>query len=57
VVKGEPPGLFVGSVELTDGRIVPGVLFDPARIRPSDIDISAHGGWRAYIGQEVPAED
>jgi len=49
VVSGEPPGLFVGSVELADGRIVPGVLFDPKRLQPTDRDISAHGGWRAYI--------
>ena len=49
VTRWEPPGLFVGSVELVDGRVVPGVLFDPARLRPTDRDISEHGGWRAYI--------
>jgi hypothetical protein len=49
VVSGEPPGLFVGSVELSDGRVVSGVLFDPERLDPTDRDISAHGGWRAYI--------
>jgi adenine/guanine/hypoxanthine permease len=49
VVRGEPAGLFVGSVELVDGRHVPGVLFDSERLHPADHDISAHGGWRAYI--------
>lgn len=52
VVRGEPPGLFVGSVELVDGRVVPGVLFDPERLRPTDRDISEHGGWRAYISSD-----
>lgn len=49
VLAAEPPGLYVGSVELVDGRLVPGVLFDPARLRATDDDISAYGGWRAYI--------
>lgn len=49
VVSGEPPGLFVGPVELSDGRVVPGVLFDLRRLDPTDRDISAYGGWRAYI--------
>jgi AIG2-like family. len=49
VLAGEPPGVYVGSVELADGRLVPGVLIDPARLRATDDDISAYGGWRAYI--------
>lgn len=49
VLAGEPPGLYVGSIELADGRLVPGVLFDPALLRATDEDISAYGGWRAYI--------
>jgi AGZA family xanthine/uracil permease-like MFS transporter len=59
VVRREPPGLYVGSVELADGRIVPGVLFDPGRLRPTDTDISAHGGWRAYLasGRATSPED
>ena len=52
VARGEPPGLYVGSVELADRRIVPGVLFDTKRLRPMDKDISGYGGWRAYIAQE-----
>jgi adenine/guanine/hypoxanthine permease len=57
VVRGEPPGLFVGSVELIDDHIVPGVLFDPTRLRPTDRDISAHGGWRAYVASQASLED
>jgi AGZA family xanthine/uracil permease-like MFS transporter len=53
VISGEPRGLFVGSVELSDGRVVPGVLFDPERLDPADRDISAHGGWRAYIASST----
>jgi AGZA family xanthine/uracil permease-like MFS transporter len=56
VVRGEPPGLFVGPVELADGRVVPGVLFDRERIRPVDRDISASGGWRAYLARD-PGRD
>jgi len=52
VVRGEPPGLYVGSVELADGRVVPGILYDPQQLRPTDRDISHHGGWRAYIASE-----
>jgi AGZA family xanthine/uracil permease-like MFS transporter len=57
VVEGEPPGLFVGSVDLADGRVVRGVLFDPSRLRPTDRDISAHGGWRAFVAGEASLED
>ena len=53
VIRGEPPGLFVGSVELADERVVPGVLHDPQRLRPTDRDISDHGGWRAYISSDT----
>jgi hypothetical protein len=52
VVRGEPPGLFVGSVELADGQIVPGVLFDRDRLGAADRDISAFGGWRAYVARK-----
>jgi AGZA family xanthine/uracil permease-like MFS transporter len=49
VIQSEPPGLSVGPVELADGRVVPGVLFAAGSLRPTDEDISAHGGWRAYL--------
>jgi AGZA family xanthine/uracil permease-like MFS transporter len=48
VVAGEPPGLYVGDVELEDGRIVPGVLCS-AELSIGHRDITAFGGWRAYM--------
>ena len=52
VVSGEPPGLYVGSVELADGRLVPGILFERGRLAATDNDISSFSGWRAYIAGE-----
>jgi AGZA family xanthine/uracil permease-like MFS transporter len=48
VVRSEPPGLYVGDIELDDGTMVPGILFSrhDAIRHP---DISHFGGWRAYI--------
>jgi AGZA family xanthine/uracil permease-like MFS transporter len=47
VIEREPAGLYRGPVELEDGRIVPGILFDrgQARLHP---DITEHGSWRRY---------
>jgi adenine/guanine/hypoxanthine permease len=53
VIQGEPPGLYVGPVELADGREVPGILFAAESLRPTDRDISAHGGWRAYVASHA----
>jgi gamma-glutamylcyclotransferase (GGCT)/AIG2-like uncharacterized protein YtfP len=47
VEAGEPPGLYRGPVHLSDGRVVPGILF-PAEMTEGHRDISAYGGWRAY---------
>ena len=47
VEAGEPPGLYRGPVSLSDGRVVPGILFPPELARKHP-DISAFGGWRAY---------
>ena len=49
VVAGEPPGLYVGDVELEDGRLVPGVLYRRELLDASCVDISDYGGWRQYI--------
>ena len=43
----EPPGLYLGPVELEDGRVVEGVLY-PADLAEAFEDITAYGGWRAY---------
>jgi gamma-glutamylcyclotransferase (GGCT)/AIG2-like uncharacterized protein YtfP len=49
VEAGEPPGLYRGPVHLADGRIVDGILFPRALAEGRHTDISAFGGWRAYI--------
>jgi gamma-glutamylcyclotransferase (GGCT)/AIG2-like uncharacterized protein YtfP len=49
VIEGEPPGLYRGPVELVDGRVVPGILFDEATAK-SHPEITALGGWREYLG-------
>ena len=48
VEAGEPPGLYVGEVELEDGRVVPGVLYR-AELAAAHPEITHHGGWRAYL--------
>lgn len=46
VIEGEPPGLYRGPVELEDGRVVPGVLYqeDMAKKHP----VIADGNWRNH---------
>jgi AGZA family xanthine/uracil permease-like MFS transporter len=51
VVEGEPPGLYRGPVELIDGRMVPGILFDEATAKMHP-EITALGGWREYLGSK-----
>ena len=43
-----PPPLGLGSVQLADGRWVKGFICEPAAITGAT-DITAHGGWRAYM--------
>lgn len=43
----EPPGLTMGKVRLSDGSVVLGVLGETALVA-GQLEISAHGGWRAY---------
>ena len=47
VEAGEPPGLYRGPVSLSDGRVVPGILY-PREMAEAHRDISEFGGWRAY---------
>ena len=49
VEAGEPPNLYRGPVELSDGRVVDGILFPRALAEGRHTDISAFGGWREYI--------
>lgn len=44
----EPPGLAIGKVRLSDGEEVLGVLGE-AFLCEGKRDITAWGGWRAYI--------
>jgi hypothetical protein len=47
----EPPGLAIGKVTLSDGEEVLGVLGEPL-LCEGQRDITAYGGWRAYIASE-----
>jgi len=49
VEAGEPPNLYRGPVELSDGRVVDGILYPRALAESAHKDISAYGGWREYI--------
>lgn len=53
VLLGEPPGLAIGKVVLKDGSIVLGVLGEPFLCRGRR-EITAHGGWRAYVASLAP---
>jgi hypothetical protein len=48
VLMNEPPGLAIGKVLLQDGTAVLGVLGEPF-LCEGQREITAHGGWRAYI--------
>jgi allophanate hydrolase len=45
-----PPPLSIGTIRLADGREVKGFLVEPAAINGAR-DISAYGGWRAYMAE------
>ena len=49
-----PPPLGLGSVELADGSWVKGFICEPAALAAAP-DVSAFGGWRAYIAQRAAA--
>lgn len=49
-----PPPLGLGSLSLDDGRIVHGFLCETEAAQGAE-DISAHGGWRAYLAATVAA--
>jgi hypothetical protein len=48
VLAGEPAGLCIGKVALSDGEEVLGVLGEPWLIARGT-EITRYGGWRAYI--------
>jgi hypothetical protein len=47
VLKGEPPGLCLGKIELIDGEWVLGILGEPY-ICEGRKEITKWGGWRKY---------
>jgi allophanate hydrolase len=47
-----PPPLSIGTVRLADGRGVKGFIVEPADIKGAR-DISAFGGWRAFVAEAV----
>jgi allophanate hydrolase len=49
-----PPPLSIGTIRLADGSGVKGFLVEPAAIDGAR-DISAFGGWRAFMAQAAPA--
>ena len=48
VLEGEPAGLGLGVVELTDGQLTLGVVWLAPELPPSSRDISEYGDWRRY---------
>jgi len=48
ILLSEPPGLAIGKVRLADGQETLGVLGEPA-LCEGQREITAHGGWRAYL--------
>ena len=55
VLINEPPGLAIGKVTLQDGTVALGVLGEPF-LCEGKREITAYGGWRAYIAAR-DAED
>jgi hypothetical protein len=51
ILLAEPPGLSIGKVKLADGRTVLGVLGEPI-LCEGHKDITAFGGWRAYVASK-----
>lgn len=52
-VAGVPAPLCIGTVELEDGSAVHGFLCEELATRDAP-DITATGGWRAYLSQQLP---
>ena len=48
ILEQEPPGLCIGKVRLENDDEVLGVLGEPL-LCEGQRDITAHGGWRAYV--------
>ncbi|MCS3453326.1 allophanate hydrolase [Bradyrhizobium elkanii] len=49
-----PPPLSIGTIRLADGRQAKGFIVEPAAIHGAK-DISAYGGWRAFMAERAKA--
>ncbi|MNR80587.1 Allophanate hydrolase [compost metagenome] len=49
-VAGVPAPLGIGTLELSDGRLVKGFICEPYALESAQ-DITAYGGWRAYCNK------
>jgi hypothetical protein len=56
VVESEAEGLCVGRVPLDDGPAPLGVLIEPRMVDGAE-EISAFGGWRAYVEAKAISQD
>ena len=54
-VAGIPPPLSIGTIRLADGSAVKGFLVEAAAVEGAR-DISAFGGWRAFMAEAAAAE-
>ena len=55
IEAGEPPNLYRGTIELEDGRQVYGILYPRALAEGHYPEITAFGGWRAYMNSKETA--
>src|SRR5881396_2984704 len=56
ILLNEPPGLAIGKVVLKDKSVVLGVLGEPF-LCAGKREITAYGGWRAYVKEREPRND
>jgi allophanate hydrolase len=49
-----PAPMTIGTVELGDGRRLPGFLVEPVAVAGA-LDITAYGGWLAYLDGDRPS--
>ena len=49
-VAGVPAPLGIGTLELSDGRLVKGFICEPYALESAQ-DITSFGGWRAYCNR------
>ncbi len=55
LVAGVRPPLSIGAVALADGSSVPGFVCDPRVAQGDAREITAWGGWRAFLAGQAPA--